>query len=90
MEPKTVDMHQLCRKMQRVARSDTRYNFVQIIILFCRSLHCYDVHTSNTMHVFVEKQYEDELNIVLAHHCRSVVNTIARPEQSRPGVQKKE
>ena len=38
VEPKTVDMHQLCRKMQRVARSDTRYNFVQNLIFFCHSI----------------------------------------------------
>ena len=34
---KTFNIHQLYREMQRVARSDTRYNFVQIMIFFCHT-----------------------------------------------------
>ena len=49
VKPETFNMHQLCRKMQRVARSDTRYNFVQIFILFCHSI-CDDDDTPTIVH----------------------------------------
>ena len=93
VKPETFDMHQLCRKMQRVARSDTRYNFVRILIFFCRSPHCNDDHTTNTMHVFmassartrstscrwtcVTSANPPELYVV-THHCWTVVYTSAR------------